>query len=195
MATVDSKPLQVRGSALWARKEWVRHLYGEEGLEKLLAHLSPAGRNLIHAEIDRTQWYNFPLFLDWCIAVDRAFGAGDCKLNAEMARWSAHKNTPSLYSVFIRLGSVDWLLNRSTKLWKEHFNAGTLEVVHEKNATIAEARLTDWPSPHLAHSYSVLGFAVGVIELSGAKNVRGELVSCRSLGGDETLLRVRWGEE
>lgn len=194
MLTSDSKPLRVRGSALWARKEWVRHEHGEAGLERLLAHLSPAGRNLIHAEVERSEWYNFPLFLDWCVAVDKEFGDGDCKLNIEMARWSAHKNTPALYSVFVRLGSVDWILNKATKLWGEHFNAGSLEVTHEKGVNVADARLVDWPFPHLAHGYSVLGFAMGCIELSGAKNVRGELVSCRSLGGDETLLRVRWGE-
>jgi hypothetical protein len=184
--------LQVRGSALWGRKEWVRRHHGAEGLEGLLPALSPAGRNVLRSDIDPTAWYNYPLFLDLAVALDRRFGDGDFKLNRELGRFGAHHNTPKLYSLFIRMGSVDWVLGRAAKLWREHFNAGSLVVETDEDASRAEAEVVDWPEPHLAHSYSVLGFAIGVIELSGAKNVTGELVSCRSLGGETTRLRVAW---
>jgi hypothetical protein len=186
--------LQVRGSALWGRKEWIRRHRGQEGLEQLLPDLSPAGRNVLRSEIDPGAWYNYPLFLDLAVALDRRFGDGDYKLNVEIGRFGAHHNTPKLYSLFIRLGSVDWVLNRAAKLWREHFNAGSLVIHTEKGAPRAEAEIIDWPEPHLAHSYSVVGFAHGVIELSGAKNVVTELVSCRSVGGETTRLRARWDE-
>ncbi len=186
--------VQVRGSSLWARKKWVIEQHGAARLESLLGELTPAGRNLIHEEIDRSAWYSFPLFVDWCGAVDRVFGPGDGTLNIELARFSAHHNTPALYHMFIRLGSVDWVLGKATKLWSENFSAGEFTVHHETGTRVAIARLIEWPTPHIVHSYSVLGFAIGCIELSGEKNVRGELVSCPSLGGEETVLRVSWGE-
>ena len=37
---------------------------------------------------------------------------------------------------------------------------------------------------------TVLGFAVGCVELSGQDNVRGRVISCMSHGGDETVLEV-----
>ena len=74
----------------------------------------------------------FPLFVGWCEAVDRVFGPGDGTLNIELARFSAHLNTPALYSMFIRLGSVDWVLGKATKLWSENFHAGSFRVEHAK---------------------------------------------------------------
>lgn len=187
-----SQTLQVRGSALWGRKEWVRRNHGAEALQALRTELSPAGRNLLHDDIQRTDWYNFPLFVEWCEVIDRRFGDGDGKLNIEMSRFSAIENTPRLYHMFIRLGSIDWVLARAEKLWREHFSVGAMVIHHEKNASIADAEILDWPMPHLVHSYSVLGFAVGVLELSGATGVSGSVISCRSLGAETTRLRCTW---
>jgi hypothetical protein len=183
--------LQVRGSALWGRKEWVRRHHGAEVLQSLRADLSPAGRNLLYDDIQRTEWYNFPLFIEWCEVLDRRFGSGDGRLNVEMSRFSAIENTPRLYHMFIRLGSIDWVLARAEKLWRENFNAGAVSI-HRDGDRLAEAEILDWPSPHITHTYSVLGFAIGVLELSGARDVRGQIVSCRSLGGDRTSLRCTW---
>jgi len=136
----------------------------------------------------------YPLFIEMCIQCDRLFGAGDGKLNVEMARFSAIRNTPTVYHMFIRLGSVSWVLNRSSRLWLENFSGGSFEARTDKSERMAEGEIIDFPYPHIAHTYSVLGFAIGAIEMSGAKNVRGELVSCQSMGADRTILRVYWGE-
>ena len=150
---------------------------------------------MLASEIDRRGWYNFPLFIEFTVKMDELFGSGDLTLNQEMARWSCHLSTPKLYSVFIRLGSVDWVLKRAAKLWCEHFNAGSFEILTDKASDYAEAEIVDFPTPHLAHTYAVLGFAMGCVELSGMKNVRGRLVTGRSLGGERSILRVDWGEE
>ena len=137
----------------------------------------------------------YPLFIDVCIRADEVFGAGDGKLNVDMARYSAIRNTPGLFHMFIRLGSVGWVLNRASRLWRENFSAGSFEVRTESATHVVEAEIVDFPQPHLAHTYSVIGFAVGCVEMSGGKNVHGELVSCRSMGADRTLIRIRWGAE
>jgi hypothetical protein len=173
----------------------VREHHGEEGMQRLIETLSPAGRSLMRGEIEASDWYMYPLFIDVCIKADRLFGSGDAKLNSEMARHSAHRNTPGIYHMFIRLGSVSWVLNRASKLWLENFSDGAFEVRTEKGTRTAEGEIIDFPFPHLAHTYSVLGFAMGCIEMSGAKNVRGELVACRSMGAERTLLRVHWGAD
>lgn len=186
----------MRGSGLWNRVQWVRETRGAEGIEAVLGRVSAATRNVVRDVIDdrldRRAWHNYPLFLELCVAIDELWGEGDGKLNIEMARWGAHQAMPALYAVFIKLGSVEWILHRSAKLWREHFNEGHLEIRTEKGTRQAEGEVVDWPVPHLAHTYSVLGFAVGCVELSGGKDVRGDVVSCRSHGGDRTILRVQW---
>jgi len=195
MAERRGHQLQVRGSALWGRFCWLREHHGDEGFEKLRPHLSPAGRYVLMSEIDRRGWYNFPLFIEYTVQMDKLFGTGDLTLNREIGRWACHLATPRLYSMFIRLGSVDWVLNRAAKLWSEHFTAGSLEIISHKETDFAEAEIVDFPMPHLGHTYAVLGFAMGCVELSGQKNVRGRLKGGRARGGERTILRVDWGEE
>jgi hypothetical protein len=185
----------VRGSALWARAEWVRVHHGEDGLKALLPNLPAAGRNLIHAPIDRSAWHSYALFLEFSIAIDRKYGQGDGSLLREIGRWSCHQSVPTLYKMFIRLGSVDFVLGKAGDLWGEHFNQGRFEAHRQTGRKLAFGTLHDFPRPHLAHCYAVLGFSMGCIELSGAENVRGQMVSCRAIGAETCVARIVWGDE
>lgn len=195
MGKKPGQQLQVRGSALWGRVSWLREHHGEEGVAQLSEVLSSSGRYVLRSEIDRRGWYNFPLFVEYAVKMDKLFGSGDFTLNTEIGRWACHLATPALYSMFIRIGSVSWVLNRAARLWREHFNAGSLEVRWPEAAKSAELEIVEFPSPHLAHTHAVLGFAVGCVELSGQQEVRGRVVSCRSHGGDRTVLQLEWGKE
>lgn len=187
--------LQVRGSGVWGKVNWVRHKFGEVGIERLLGAVSAAGRNLLRSDVDRTAWYNFPMYIELSVAVDELFGSGDGTLNQEISCWTAHTNIPRFFSMFIRIGSVAWVLDRAAAAWAAHFNAGKLVLSADAHEHTAYAEIVDFPMPHLVHTYSVLGYACGMLELSGAKNVRGELVSCRSKGAEKTVFRARWGDD
>src|SRR5688500_18440851 len=139
--TSRGQQLQVRGAALWSRREWVRDQHGEAGVRSMLDELSPAGRNLIHNDIDRTAWYNYPLFINFGTVLDRRFGAGDGRLNFELGRYGCHLNMPTIFSMFIRLGSVEWVLQRAAKVWREHFTAGSLEAHALPEGGAAEAEI------------------------------------------------------
>lgn len=184
--------LQVRASGMWARKQWIAEHHGEAGYDVLARELSPAGRLLLREPIDPKQWINYLLFIEVVIAMDRVFGAGDGTLAIELGRDSAHRNTSTVLKPFIRLGSVGWVLRRASKVWREHFSEGAFEVRFDEPARTAEGEIVDFPYPHIVHTYTVLGFAIGCVELSGASDVTGQVASCRSRGADRTLLRVRW---
>lgn len=188
--------LQVRGAALYARKRWVLTHHGQQGLDEITAQLGAYGRMLMRSEVDKQAWYNYPLFIELGEVLDRTYGAGDLALNIELGRWGAKLNTPNIFRMFIKLGSPAWIMGKSAELWREHFTEGTMTVSHakEERGGVAVAEITEWPVPHLALSYAVLGFSIAAIEMSGASNVRGELLACRSLGGDSTRLRVRYDD-
>jgi hypothetical protein len=87
---------------------------------------------------------------------------------------------------------VDWVLARASKLWGELFTAGAFQVRHEPGQLRAEGEIVDFPSSPMVVVYSCLGFSMGCIELSGGKNVTGEVVSARARGAERDLLRVAW---
>jgi len=188
--------LQVRGAALYARRKWVIEHHGQAALDEVIPQLGAYGRMLMRSEIDKHAWYNYPLFIELGEVLDRRFGKGDLTLNIELGRWGAKVNTPNIFRMFIKLGSPEWVMNRAAKLWREHFSEGTVTVTHSKSefGGVAELEIPDWPVPHLALSYAVLGFAIAAIEMSGASSVRGELLADRSLGGDSTRLRVHYDD-
>ena len=188
----SSQFLQVKGGPLKSRLAWAREQYGANGLRQLEGELSAAGRNLVHGEVDPRAWYNFPLFVELGTVMDRLWGQGDQSLNIELARFGAHTQTPLLYQAFIRVGSVDWVLGRASKLWSELFSAGSFVVRHEPGQAKAEGEIVDFPSTHMVLLYSTLGFSMGCLELSGGKNVVGEVVSARARGAERDLLRVTW---
>ena len=168
--------------------------HGQEGLDAIISELGAYGRMLMRSEIDKHAWYNYPLFIELGEVLDRRYGTGDMTLNIELGRWGAKLNTPNIFRMFIKLGSPEWVMTRAANLWSEHFTEGTVAVSYDKGegGSVAELEITDWPVPHLALSYAVLGFAIAAIEMSGAADVRGELLACRSLGGDSTKIRVHY---
>ena len=188
----SSQILQVRGSALRARLQWIKEKHGAEGLVQLERELSAAGRYVLHEQVDPRAWYNFPLFVEVGTVMDRLWGTGDQSLSIELGRYGAHAGTPWLYQPFIRLGSVDWVLARASKLWGELFTAGAFHVKHEPGAARAEGEIVEFPSSHMVLVYSCLGFSMGCIELSGGKNVTGEVVAARARGAERDLVRVAW---
>jgi hypothetical protein len=191
-ASSPSKILQVRGSALRSRLLWVKEQYGTQGLVQLERELSAAGRFVLHENVDPRAWYNFPLFVEIGTVMDRLWGNGELSLNIELGRYGARVGTPWLYQPFIRLGSIDWVLQRASKLWAELFTAGAFLVKHEPGQSRAEGEIVEFPATHMVLVYSCLGFSMGCIELSGGKNVTGEVVSARARGAERDLLRVSW---
>lgn len=186
--------LQVRGAALYGRRAWVLEHHGQDALDKIIPELGAYGRMLMRSEIDKHAWYNYPLFIEISEVLDRHFGKGDLKLSIELGRWNAKFNMPTVFKMFIKFGSPEWIMNKAASLWSEHFSEGSMTVTYKQGDTesVADAEITDWPVPSLALSYSVLGFAIASVEMSGAKNVTGDLISCRSLGGDRTHIRVHY---
>jgi hypothetical protein len=184
--------VQVKGSTITGRLQWLKEEYGAHGLRELEAELSPAGRALVRGDLDPRGWVNYPLFIEIISTLDRRFGSGDGSLNIEMARFGVHHNTPRFFQAFIKLGSIDWILARASKLWDELFTAGRFVVRHEPGAHKAEGEILDFPAPHLCLTYAALGFCMGAIELSGGKDVQGEVVAARARGAERDLLRVSW---
>ena len=128
---------QIRSSALWARRQWLLENHGEEGMQKLMSRLSAAGRNALRGDLDPKSWQTYPLFLEFAIQADQLFGVGDGKLNIELGRSSAHRNTKTIFKAFIRMGSVNWVLNQASKFWSEHFSEGSFAIMTDKGLKAA----------------------------------------------------------
>lgn len=181
----------VKGAAITARLRFVQERYGGGALRRVLDALPRDEREVLERRVLPQEWVSYELFVDLSVAIDRACGAGDLKLCFELGKFSAHVNLPSIYKLFYRLGSPMFMFNKTSRLWRIHYDSGLL-IPEEDGPNGVRLRIEDFEKPHRAHCLSVLGWAAGSIELSGGTIHRAVEDRCRTKGDRSCELALRW---
>jgi hypothetical protein len=181
----------VKGSALASRVLWVELGHGEAGMARLRAQASPELKKILDAGIHKAHWYNFDQFIELNVALDRIFGKGDLGLIKQIARDGADANLTTIYRLFFKLGSVNWILGRAVRLWSAHYDTGYLEVM-TRGPRSAVLRIRGFATPHPVHCLAVAGWCERSVELSGGKRVTLEETKCRNRGDELCQMDVRW---
>ena len=184
----------VKGSAITARVKWVRDTAGEEGVRAVKERLRPENRPLLEARVLPHALVPYDLCDDLCESIHPQYGKGDLALVKDLGRFAARSNLPTLYRLFYVLGSPEFILGRSSRLWDVHYDSGRLEASFaikdgRRGGTL---RIVDFATPHRVHCLSVLGWAEQSVELSGGKGVEGSEVACRAKGGERCELLITW---
>jgi hypothetical protein len=76
------------------------------------------------------------------------------------------------------------------RLWRVHYDAGTLEVAGGDR--VATLSIVDWPEPHRVHCMAVSAWMKRSAELSGAEDVVLEEKSCRARGEKGCDFGLTW---
>ncbi|MDW8363511.1 MAG: hypothetical protein RMK74_14015 [Myxococcales bacterium] len=174
-----------------SRVRWVREKHGDEGLRRLKAALSPEHRTRLEQRILPHEWVPFDLFVELNVKADALFGTGDLAVVEQMARYGAEVNLPTLYRIFYKLGTPEFILGKAARLWEVHYTSGRLEV-EKLEAGGGRLLLRDFETPHPAHCRSVLGWAVRSVELSGGEVLSYGETECRTHGDERCVFEVRW---
>ena len=181
----------VKGSALTSRILWVQLGHGEAGMGRLKAQLSPELRSAIEQGINKAAWYPFDQFIELNTVTDRLFGRGDLGLVKDLGRYGADANLTTIYRLFFKVGTVQWILGRAVRLWSAHYDSGYCEIA-TRGPKAAVMRIRGFATPHVAHCMSVMGWTERSIELSGGKRPIVEESACRTRGDDHCRLDIAW---
>lgn len=182
---------QVKGSAVTSRVRYVRERFGEAAYRRLREALSPANQALLDGRVLPHAWVPYDLFISINVEADRLFGKGDLALCFEMAKYGAEVNLPTLYRIFYRLNTPQFIFKKAARLWEVHYDSGRLIPVSETENAM-RIRIEELAKPHPAHCLSVLGWAVRSVELSGAAVTSFAEDLCRTRGDDACEMRVSW---
>lgn len=185
---------EIKGSAITARMRYVREHHGEDGVRAVREALTPEHRKVLEGRVLPHEWVPFALFTDFCVEIDRRFGKGDMAVCREMGRYAARVNLPTLYRIFYALGSPEFILRRAGKVWAVHYSSGRMETTFADKVGMKEVRLAivDFDGPHVAHCQSVLGWAEESVVLSGGKEARGAMLSCRASGQATCEMKIEY---
>jgi len=190
-AAYSSGVANVKGSALTSRVLWVELGHGAAGVERVRRQCSPELRGHIDEGLAKARWYPFEEFVELNLVIDRLFGKGDLSLVRELGRAGADANLTTIYRLFFKLGSVQWILGRGVRLWSAHYDSGYCEIA-ARGPRAGVMRIRGFATPHQAHCLSVMGWVERSVELSGGKRPIVEESLCRTRGDDMCQLDITW---
>lgn len=176
----------VKGTALASTIRYITEKFGPEGLERVLARLTPEERAPIKKGVLATVWYPFALLLKLMREARECFGTQVPHLPREMGKASADYALTGIYSIFLRFGSPQFIVSRGTSVMKTYYSTGEMRVVtSEKGHAVMEVVGFGEPAPEFCERLE--GWMHRTVELSGGTGCR--LVHEKCVNRGDTLCR------
>jgi hypothetical protein len=162
---------RVKGSNLINRMKYIDAKATPEQKEKILALLDPELRKLIQHGVLPSTWYPFDYINDLLEKTDRVMGQGDLALVPQIGRFVGEQAVHGIYKIFIKFGSVGFIIEKAAALWGQLNDSGQMKGVQDTPKS-GRILLTNFPTPSKALGYFLQGWSEAVVELSGEKNVK-----------------------
>ena len=182
-------PYKVKGSLILGRIGYVQEIYHREW-DNYLAALQPATRTAVADGILKSSWYPFDFFLDVSGTAERVFGTGDYALVRRMASYSARVNMPTVYKIFLRLGSPEFMMKQVAQIWQQQYDSGVATSIPGNQGGAVEVRKFGQPDP--LHCNGITGFMEECLRLVGMKTPSVTHTKCRCRGDDVCRWDAIW---
>lgn len=181
----------IKGNIYNLTKEYLVQRFGADALEKIRPQLKPEDYALISKQLIAGLWESEITYNNFLTAADKTFGKGDFLLCYDIGHNSALQGIPKIYKIFIRFGDPAFVIKRASNFWSQVHSHGRLEANIMSEHT-AIAIVHDYQEPNKSFCYSLMGYIVGVLELSGAKNVQIKETKCRLEGASCCEFLAHW---
>jgi uncharacterized protein (TIGR02265 family) len=173
----------VKGTSIAARLDYVRRRGGEEAVAAILGELSDK------SEVDqirvtgplKSAWYPFRMFVELIEAIDRKFGKGDGSLIEDLGAEVARTDLKTVYKVFYRIASPNFVVSKATQVWSRYYDSGELTVLQNDPGKV-RIELRSFASPNKTHCQSVTGWMRETLHMSGAQECQVTHPRCRTRG-------------
>jgi hypothetical protein len=173
---------KVRASLILARIDWIKKNHGDEAVERVLASMVDSQVREIRSAVTPSLWVPFDVFIAFVETIDQVLGRGDMGLVRPLARHSARVNLPTIYRIFYKIGSVEFIMGKAAAVWSAHYDSGSASSHPVKGGL--RIRVENLAMPHAVHCQTVLGWAEETAVMTGQRLLGSREVTCRLRGGD-----------
>jgi uncharacterized protein (TIGR02265 family) len=181
---------KVKGSVLKSRLAFVDKQFGQEGLDRVMANLSPEDQKALRGLVP-VAWLDFEIGKRLDDSIVKVLGGGRPEVFERLGAASADANLTTVHAAFVAPGDPQGFLAKAPQIYRMYYQTGRRE--YEKTGE-REGVLTT----HEAETFSkadcltVIGWYKRALELCGAKNPRIVEDSCRARGDEVCRYRVSW---
>jgi hypothetical protein len=184
--------VEVKGSALGSIREFVMNEFGREGFDRWLDALPDLSRGLHAAAIRLDSWYPLrEMMIEPTEKICELFYGGDIRGAWEGGRFSADFALHGIYRLFVKLGSVESLINRASLIFSTYYKPSALRVAESAKNRVS-MQITLFPEMHTIVERRIGGWMERAVEISGQKNVKVEIAQSLTVGDPCTEFVATW---
>lgn len=187
----DPTDPRVKGAAFVHTLDFIDARFGKLHRERVLARLSAADREIVGGLILPIGMYPLATLTRLLREMDAELGSGDLSLAIERGTWAATRDMKTTHRLLLKFMSPQWVIAKGTSLWKTYHTTGYWESSGEGNSG-ARAVLHDLGVVDEAMCATLKGWIIGLLTMSGAKNVKVMHRECRAHGGAACAFQVAW---
>jgi hypothetical protein len=182
---------QVKGTAIASTLRFVRERFGPEAVALVRGDLEPALRASLPDEPLVSTWYPFSLLIALGRSAARRYGGGLTHFHRELGRASADYAMTTVYKIFFKLGSPQFVVSRAARVWRTYYDSGDMHAVTAEpgHAVIDLAGFSE-PVPELCER--LIGWMSRSVELAGGKGLRSAHSLCVLRGDDVCRFEGWW---
>lgn len=181
--------MHAKGSLILGRLQYVEKTY-PASWEQYTDELEPGTREAIRAGLLKSSWYPIEMLLSVGDVAERMFGSGDHEVIRKMAAYSARVNMPTVYKVFLRLGSPEFMVSRLPRIWSTLYDSGAMTGHVVGHSAIVELR--DFGHPDRGLCQGMSGFMEECLRIIGMKHVIPRHPTCRCDGAELCRWEATW---
>jgi hypothetical protein len=184
--------VKVKGSAIETLPLFVKDKFGDGGYQKWFEALSPEAQEIYHKKILASAWY--PLrqtFLEPTIKICELFYSGSLKGAWENGRYSAEKGLRGVYKMFIRIGSVHFLIKKASTILPTYYEPSHIDII-ELNDKSAVLHITQFEEADVVIDNRIGGWVERALEINGCKIADVKILKSLAKGDPVTELRAKW---
>ena len=184
--------MEVKGTAIMATREFVKSKFGEPGLAKWIAKLSPASAEVYAGPVLTNQWYDLKKILEEpCRAIADVFYGGDKRAFQEVGKHSADHGLKGIYKLFVKIGSPQFILSKAGTILPTYYKPSAMRGEEaDKNTYRVFINQFDQYSDVIEHR--IAGWMERALEICGCKAIRVKVIKSLSNRDPFTQYDIDW---
>ncbi len=187
-----TKGARVAGTIVYGVVQVIIQTYGLEGYINVLKRMTPEHKSLLESTHSASRSFTSEFTRDYLDAITRALPSKSSQsVITEIVRELAHNHLSTVMTIFLKLGTPHFILQRFPNIWRLFFTHGTMVVENEFEKS-ADVMLLDNIDYGEGVCMGSLGWMQGAMEKSGAKDVIVIHPKCIFRGDTKCIFKFAW---
>lgn len=184
--------MEVKGSVLLTIPMCIKKQFGRDGHDRWIDALDADTANAYGVTMSSSKWYPLREYLEtpMQICCDQFYG-GDIRGARDLGRFNAEYSLKGAYAIFMKVGSVRFIMGRAAKILPMYYRPSTLGVINATD-TSCELLVSSFPdiSPIIEHR--IAGWVEGALEIHGCTDIEVAIEESLAEGAPHTRFRASW---